>query len=141
MHDEMPKINLSALMDGKVEAAVVTTVVKAVVTTLGKPLDIAVVIDDTSQGNNFSELAAFYIVSPDTYRLLLKGLQTGALNKSCCVQGNIFTAKPICIEDYEADPKGQFDQAQGLPLCVVEKGEEKWFVIPTDIFDAMMSIN
>ncbi|MBV1880961.1 MAG: hypothetical protein KUG82_04970 [Pseudomonadales bacterium] len=133
MHDEFPQINLSALLDWGVASIVETTV--------GMHLNIAVVIDDTHQRNHSSTLAAFYLASPDTYRQLLKGLQTGALNKSCCVQGNIFTAKSICLDDYKVDPKGQFDQAQGLPLCVVEKEEEKWYVIPPDIFDAMMSMN
>ena len=137
MHGKIPKITLSALLDGNV----VATVVETIVTTLGMPLDIVVVIDDTHQRNHSSDLAAFYITSPEAYRQLLKGLQTGALNKSCCVQGNIFTAKPIRLEEYEADPEGQFDQAQGLPLCVVDEEQEKCYVIPADIFDAMMSMN
>lgn len=85
------------------------------------------------------EEVAFYLASADKFRRLLDKLQNGVLNKSCCIQSNIVSAKTATYPEFIADPADVYEQGFGSPVIVMAGGIAKIGIIPPDIYSAMVS--
>ncbi|MBL4867034.1 MAG: hypothetical protein JKY67_11740 [Pseudomonadales bacterium] len=103
----------------------------------GKRELVAVVDNESHKDNHSGNKVLFYLSSTEKFEWLLNNLRNGALNRSCCVQGNIITLKTSSLADYIADPVAVLEQARGLPVQVLSNEQAILCLIPTDIYDAM----